>query len=225
LKGVGDITYLGQRDYSMRIWLDPEKDGDPQPDRFGRRECHRTAEYAGGRRPTRPAPVASGQVFQLTMSHHGPLTDVEQFGDMISQDRRARRIVRLTDVANIELGAQAYDQACTLNGQPSVALSVYQLPGTKRAGDGQEGTGQDGGDEKPLPDGVDYAIVYDTTPFINQSIHEVFKTLRDAVILVAVVVLLFLQNWRSAVIPWWRYPWRSSAPSPSWPRWGSPSIT
>jgi len=145
--------------------------------------------------------VATGQVFQLTMSTMGRLTDVDQFADMILKTDAAGRVVRLSDVANIELGAQAYDQTCTLNGKPSVALSIYQLPGSnalqtaKRVRDKMEEL------RGRFPEGVDYDIVYDTTPFIDQSIHEVIKTLRDAVILVAVVVLLFLQNWRSALIP------------------------
>ena len=105
-------------------------------------------------------------------------------------------------MARIELGAQAYDQTCTLDGQPSVALSIYQLPGSNALEIAQLRPRQDGGARRAaFPTGVDYAIVYDTTPFINESINEVFKTLRDAVILVAVVVLLFLQNWRSAIIP------------------------
>src|SRR5262249_32117734 len=129
------------------------------------------------------------------------LTDVDQFGDMILKTDARGRLVRLADVANIELGAQAYDQSCTLNGRPSVALSVYQLPGTNAL----ETAGRVRAKMEELkgrfPDGIDYAIVYDTTPFIDQSINEVYSTLRDAVILVAVVVLLFLQNWRSAIIP------------------------
>ena len=104
-------------------------------------------------------------------------------------------------MARIELGAQGYDQTCTLDGKPSVALSVYQLPGSNALKIGQSGAGQDGRAEGALPRRLDYAIVYDTTPFINESISEVFKTLRDAIILVAIVVLVFLQNWRSALIP------------------------
>src|SRR3954451_4903649 len=129
------------------------------------------------------------------------LSDPEQFGNMILKTDARGRIVRLSDVSNIELGAQGYDQSCTLNGQPSVALSVYQLPGSNALETANRVRAKMEELKGRFPDGVDYAIVYDTTPFINQSIHEVVKTLRDAVILVAVVVLLFLQNWRSALIP------------------------
>lgn len=201
LRGVGDITYLGQRDYSMRIWLDPEKMSTRNltaSDVVSAIEQQNTQVAAG---QLGQPPVASGQVFQLTMSTMGRLTDVDQFGDMILKTDTRGRIVRLTDVAEIELGAQAYDQACTLNGQPSVALSVYQLPGSNALETAKRVRAKMEEMKTRFPDGIDYAIVYDTTPFINQSISEVFKTLRDAVILVAVVVLLFLQNWRSAIIP------------------------
>ena len=201
LNGVGDITYLGQRDYSMRLWLDPEKMTSRSltaSDVITAIQQQNTQVAAG---QLGQPPIAAGQAFQITMSALGRLTDAEQFGDMILKTDAQGRLVRLSDVAEIELGAQAYDQTCTLNGQPSVALSVYQLPGSnalevaKRVRTRMEEL------KGRFPDGVDYSIVYDTTPFINQSITEVYKTLRDAVILVAIVVLLFLQDWRSAVIP------------------------
>jgi multidrug efflux pump subunit AcrB len=201
LKGVGDITYLGERDYSMRLWLDPEKMSTRNltaTDVVRAIEQQNTQVAAG---QLGQPPVASGQVFQFTMSTMGRLTDVDQFADMILKTDARGRIVRLSDVANIELGAQAYDQACTFNGRPSVALSIYQLPGSNALETAQRVRAKMEEMKERFPDGVDYSIVYDTTPFINQSISEVFKTLRDAVILVAVVVLLFLQNWRSAIIP------------------------
>src|SRR5438128_383040 len=201
LNGVGDITYLGQRDYSMRLWLDPEKmavRGLSATDVVQAIEQQNTQVAAG---QLGQPPIGSGQVFQFTMSTMGRLTDVEQFADMILKTDALGRLVRLSDVANIELGAQAYDQVCTLNGQPSVALSIYQLPGSNALETAQRVRTKMEELKNRFPDGVDYAIVYDTTPFINQSIHEVFNTLRDATILVAIVVLLFLQNWRSAIIP------------------------
>jgi multidrug efflux pump subunit AcrB len=201
LKGVGDITYLGERDYSMRLWLDPEKMASRNltaTDVTRAIEQQNTQVAAG---QLGQPPVAAGQVFQFTMSTMGRLTDVDQFADMILKTDARGKIVRLSDVANIELGAQAYDQVCTFNGQPSVALSIYQLPGSNALETAQRVRNKMEEMKERFPDSVDYAIVYDTTPFINQSITEVFKTLRDAVILVAVVVLVFLQNWRSAIIP------------------------
>ena len=201
LPGVGDISYLGQRDYSMRLWLDPTK--------MSARNLTATdvvnaiqqqnAQVAAGQ--IGQPPVPAGQVFQLTMTTLGRLVDVEQFDDMILKSDPGGRIVRIEDVARTELGALGYDQTCTMDGQPSVALSIYQLPGSNALATAKLVQGKMEELKRRFPDDVDYAIVYDTTPFITESIREVFKTLRDAVLLVAFVVLLFLRNWRSAVIP------------------------
>src|SRR5437763_3043649 len=201
LKGVGDITFLGQRDYSMRLWLDPNKmvtRGLTAADVQRAIEQQNTQVAAG---QLGQPPVNTGQAFQFTMSTMGRLSEADQFGEMLLKADARGRLVRLSDVADIELGAQSYDQTCTLNGRPSVALSIYQLPGSNALETAQRVRAKMEELKNRFPDGVDYAIVYDTTPFINQSIHEVFNTLRDAVILVAFVVLLFLQNWRSAIIP------------------------
>ncbi len=201
LPGVGDISYLGQRDYSMRLWLDPEKMASRNlttSDITRAIEQQNTQVAAGqlGQPPTPP-----GQVFQLTMSTMGRLVDPAQFGEMIVKSDTNGRVVRVRDVARIELGAQGYDQTCTLDGQPSVALSIYQLPGSNALETAKAVRLKVEDLKRRFPAGVDYAIVYDTTPFITESIQEVFKSLRDAIILVAIVVLVFLQNWRSAIIP------------------------
>ncbi|HET6880746.1 MAG TPA: efflux RND transporter permease subunit [Pirellulales bacterium] len=201
LNGVGDITYIGQRDYSMRLWLDPEKmayRGITTGDVVRTIEQQNTQVAAG---QIGQPPIANGQVYQFTMSTMGRLVDVDQFAEMILKTDAEGRIVRLRDVATVELGALVYNQTCTLDGQPSVALSIYQLPGSNALDVATQVRQKMAELKERFPDGVDYAIVYDTTPFIEESINEVFKTLRDAVILVAIVVLLFLQNWRSAIIP------------------------
>ena len=203
LQGVGDITYLGQRDYSMRLWLDPDKlagKGLTASDVTRAIEAQ-NAQIAAGQVGQPPAP--SGQAFQYTINTLGRLADPEQFADMILKTDDEGRVVRMRDVSRVELGALGYDQVCTLDGKPSVALSVYQLPGTNaletaaRVRSKMEELRTKPG----WPAGVDYAVVYDTTPFIQESVQEVFKTLRDAVILVAVVMLVFLQSWRAAIIP------------------------
>ena len=201
LHGVGDIAFLGQRDYSMRVWLDP--------DRLAVRHLtasdivqaieQQNAQVAAGQ--IGQPPVSSGQVFQYTMNTLGRLSDQEQFGDMIVRSDGEGRLVRLRDVARIELGALAYDQVCTLDGQPTVALSIYQLPGTNALETAREVRQRMDELKERFPAGIDYAIVYDTTPFIQESVNEVFYSLRDAVVLVALVVLVFLQGWRAAVIP------------------------
>jgi multidrug efflux pump subunit AcrB len=201
LEGVGDITYIGQRDYSMRFWLDPEKmayRGLTTVDVVRAIEQQNTQVAAG---QIGQPPIASGQVFQFTMSTMGRLIDVEQFGEIVLKADADGRFVRLRDVGNIELGALVYNQSCTLDGQPSVALSIYQLPGSNALDVAKLVRNKMVELHDRFPEGIDYSIVYDTTPFIEESINEVFKTLRDAVLLVAIVVLVFLQNWRSAIIP------------------------
>ena len=201
LPGVGDITYLGQRDYSMRIWLDPSKMSSRNlsaSDVIATIQQQNIQVAAG---QIGQPPVPRGLEFQYTMTTLGRLADENQFADMILKNDSSGRIVRVRDVAQVELGAQSYDQTCTLDGKPSVALSVYQLPGSNALKTAQLVRTKMDELKQRFPEGIDYAIVYDTTPFINESINEVFKALRDAVLLVAVVVLLFLQNWRSALIP------------------------
>ncbi len=201
LPGVGDITYLGQRDYSMRVWLNPEKMAvrNLTSDDIVNAISQQNVQVAAGQ--IGQPPVPNGQVFQYTMTTLGRLSTVQQFEDMVVFADPTGRIVRLGDVANVELGAMSYDQTCTLDGKPSVALSVYQLPGSNALQVADAVKSKMAELQKRFPPGLAYKIVYDTTPFINESIREVFNTLRDAVILVAVVVLLFLQNWRSAIIP------------------------
>jgi multidrug efflux pump len=201
LTGVGDISYLGKRDYSMRVWLDPAKmaSRNLSAAQITLAITEQNTQVAAGQ--IGQPPVLSGQVFQYTMSTMGRLMDPEQFREIVVYNDGQGRLVRLRDVANIEMGALEYDQTCTLNGMPSVALSIYQLPGSNALDVASEVKKKMAELHEHFPEGMDYTIVYDTTPFIYESIKEVFKTLRDAVILVAIVVLLFLQNWRSAIIP------------------------
>ena len=201
LPGVGDITYLGERDYSMRLWLDRDKLASRNitaSDVINAVQQQNVQVAAG---EIGQPPVPTGQVFQYTMTTLGRLADADQFGAMVVKTGADGRIVRMRDVAEIELGAQGYDQTCTLNGRPSVALSLYQLPGSNALQTAALVRGKMEELAKRFPHGIDYKIVYDTTPFIDESINEVKKTLIDAVILVAIVVLVFLQNWRSAIIP------------------------
>lgn len=201
LPGVGDITYLGQRDYSMRIWLDPEKMAirGLSADDVVKAIEEQNVQVAAGQ--IGQPPVPRGQVFQYAMTTLGRLSSVEQFEQIIIKNDSAGRVVYLRDVSRIELGAQAYDQVCTLDRKPSVALSIYQLPGSNALATADAVRAKMEELKNRFPEDLDYAIVYDTTPFISESIREVFKTLGLAVALVAFVVILFLQNWRSAIIP------------------------
>jgi multidrug efflux pump len=200
LQGVGDITYLGQRDYSMRLWLDPQRLAAYNliPQDVIQAVQAQNIQVAAGQIGQPPTP--SGQVSQYIITTLGRLETTDQFANIVVK-QSGSSLVYLKDVANIELGAQSYDQTCTLDGQPSVALSVYQLPGSNALKVAEAVKTRMKQLKERFPPGIDYAIVYDTTPFINESINEVYETLIDAVVLVAVVVLLFLQNWRSAIIP------------------------
>jgi len=200
LPGVGDVTYIGQRDYSMRLWLDPQKLAryGLNPQDVITQVQTQNIQVAAGQIGQPPTP--NGQVFQYTMTTLGRLEDTEQFGNIVLKSSNGA-LLYMRDVAKLELGAQSYDQTCTLNGQPTVALSIYQLPGSNALKVSQKVKDRMHELRAKFPPGVDYAIVYDTTPFIRESIKEVFETLFDAVVLVAAVVLVFLQNWRSALIP------------------------
>jgi multidrug efflux pump len=207
LTGVGDVDFLGQRDYSMRLWLDPEKLAARNMSALDVVNAlkEQNVEVAAGQIGQEPVP--SGQNFQLTMSAQGRLVDAAEFADIILKTGHTGKngvdtaVVRVRDVARVERGAQQYDQVCALDGEPSVALSIYQLPGSNAIKTAKAVHDKMKELKASFPAGVDYQIVYDTTPFVQESIWEVFKTLRDAVILVALVVLLFLQNWRATLIP------------------------
>lgn len=207
LEGVANVSYLGQRDYSMRAWLDPAKMASLSlsVNDVVNAISEQNLQVAAGQ--IGQEPVKAGQQFQLTINTLGRLITVEQFGDIILKASQggptgqASSIVRLHDVARIELGSQQYDQSCTLDGKPSVALSIFQLPGSNAIKTARGVYAKMDELKKRFPEGLDYKIAYDTTPFIEESIKEVFKTLRDAIVLVGIVVLVFLQNWRATLIP------------------------
>ena len=146
-------------------------------------------------------PVPAGQMMQVPLSTLGRLTDVEQFGDIIVKADADGRVVRLKDVARVELGAKNQDISGKVNGLPSVSIAIFQLPDANALDTAVIVKAKINELAAEFPDGMNYEIRYDTTPFISESIGEVVHTLIEAIILVAVVVLLFLQNWRSAVIP------------------------
>jgi multidrug efflux pump len=200
VSGVGDITYLGQRDYSMRLWLDPQRLAayNLNAQDIIQAVQAQNIQVAAGQIGQPPTPT--GQVTQYIITTLGRLEKTEQFANIVVKNNNGS-LVYMKDVANIELGAQSYDQTCTLDGQPSVALSVYQLPGSNALDVARRVKEKMRELRERFPPGIQYDIVYDTTPFIKESVNEVFETLFDAVMLVALVVLVFLQNWRSSLIP------------------------
>lgn len=202
VKGVGDVTFLGARDYSMRIWLDPEllasrslTAGDVMN---ALRE--QNVQVAAGRLGQ---PPTEGKVdFQLTINTLGRLPDAEEFARIIVKTGDDGQIVRIADIGRVELGAKNYDVSSYLDGEPAVTLAVFQMPGTNALGTAESiREVMQQLKEKQFPPGIDYEIVYDTTVFIDESIHEVYKTLYEAFILVFIVVLVFLQDWRATLLP------------------------
>ncbi len=214
ITGVGDVTFLGQLDYSMRVWLDPDKVAARNLSASDivtalREQNVQVAAGALGR-----PPIPTGQAFQYTLSTLGRLTAPEEFGEIVVKTGGSGETTRLrelvTDVrtdesgvefGGIQLGAKVEDTSCRLDGQPSVGLAIFQQPGSNALDTADAIRARMAELKRSFPPDVDYAIVYDTTPFIDESIHEVFKALRDAIILVAVVVLAFLQSWRATLIP------------------------
>ena len=201
LDGVGDVAIFGQRDYSMRVWLNPDRlasrgmtSGD-----VVRALREQNVQVAAGQVGQQPA--AEGIDFQNTMTTLGRLNDPDQFADIVVKTGGDGQIVRLRDIGRVELGARSQDVSNVLDGMPSAGIGVFQLPGSNALATAARIKAKMNELSQRFPEDVDYRIVYDTTPYIAESIHEVFKTLRDAVILVALVVIVFLQNWRSALIP------------------------
>jgi multidrug efflux pump len=185
----------------MRVWLDPDKlasrnlaAGDVI--RVLREQNVQVASGQVGQ-----PPVPKGQEFQYTLSTLGRLIEADQFADIILNTGKDGEVTYLKDVARTELGARSQDQSLTLNGKPSVGLAMFQLPGSNALDVADRIKAKMRELARRFPQGLQYAIAYDTTPFIRESVAEVFNTLRDAVILVAAVVLLFLQDWKSLLLP------------------------
>lgn len=201
LPGISDVTIFGQRDYSMRLWIDPEKlaarNLTPVDVISAIRE--QNAQVAAGQ-IGQPPNVADGPV-QLTLSTLGRLSTPDEFGEIVIRATPEGRIIKVRDVARVELNARSQDIANRFNNKPTIGLAVFLLTGANALQTGDDVKATMARLSKKFPEGIQYEVGYDTTPFIRESIHEVFKALRDAVILVAIVVLVFLQSWRAAVIP------------------------
>ncbi|MRG57322.1 multidrug efflux RND transporter permease subunit [Phyllobacterium sp. SYP-B3895] len=201
LDGVGDLTIFGEREYSLRIWLDPQKLA-----AYGMTASDvvqslrdQNVQVSGG--SIGGPPTSGNSAFQYTVTTEGRFSDARQFRYVIVKASDTGRLVQLQDVARIELGAKDYVTNSYLDGSPAVALGIFSRPGTNALATSE--TIQETMKElaKDFPDGLTYNIVYNPTEFISESINEVYKTIIEAVILVALVVLVFLQSWRTAIIP------------------------
>ncbi len=201
LEGVGDVTILGQQDYSMRVWLNPDQlaSRDLTAGDVVKALQEQNVQVAAGQ--VGQPPVPPGLDFQLTMTTLGRLSEPEQFEEIVIKTGASGQLTRLKDVARVELGAKNMNTSCRVDGQPAASLAVWQLPGSNALDTADRVKARMRELEKRFPPGLKYRIDYDTTPFIRESVAEVFKTLRDAVILVAIVVLVFLQDWKALVLP------------------------
>src|SRR5436190_10890864 len=201
LEGVGDIFSFGGQDYSLRVWLDPNKLASRNLSAgdvirvLREQNVHLAAGQVG------QPPVPTGQDFQYTLTAVGRLVEAKEFANIILNTGSDGEVTYLKDVAKTELGAKNQDQSLTLDGKPSVGLAIFQLPGSNALDTADRVKARMRELARRFPAGLKYIIAYDTTPFIRESVAEVFHTLRDAVILVAVVVLLFLQDWKSLLLP------------------------
>src|SRR5688500_813180 len=202
LPGLADVTIFGARDYSMRVWINPEKMA-----RLGVTTADvaaalraQNAQYAAGRIGTEPAPPGQNIVYTVTAT--GRLVEPEQFGEIVVRAAGPSiGILKLKDIARIELGALNYDTSNTLDGQPTIGMATYLQPGAN-ALEVAESVRKRMRELRPaFPEGVDYAIPFDTTRFVDASIKEVNKTIFEAALLVLAVVFLFLQTWRATLIP------------------------
>jgi multidrug efflux pump subunit AcrB len=212
--GVGLVNFLGQRQYSMRAWLDPQKLAalDLTASEVIDAISEQNVVVAAGNIGQQPVPA--GQTYQLVLNTLGRLSTPEQFGEIVVKVGQGGRYVRLRDVAKIDLGSQNSDLTCTLTTHvagpgkadqvikyPSVALAVFALPTANALAVGEGVKAKMEELRKGFPDGVDYRIAYDTTPFIEHSVHDVFITIYIAAALVIVVVMVFLQDWRAMLLP------------------------
>lgn len=201
IEGVGDVSLFGDKDYGMRLWLDPDKlatYGLTVTDVISAVQ-EQNVQAPAGQIGMPPAPA--GQQFQMSLRVKGRLAEPEEFGQIILKANADGSSVRLADVARVELGAKNYYTFARLNGQDTASLLIYQLPGANALD--VAANVRKTMDELAtfFPQGIKYQIPYDTTLFVQSSIAEVTETLVEALILVFIVVFVFLQNWRTTIIP------------------------
>jgi multidrug efflux pump len=200
LPGVADSTIFGARDFGMRIWLRPDRMAQLGVTTADIASAIRSqnAQFAAGKIGQEPSP---GQSIVYTVTTRGRLVEPEEFGNIVLRASASGGTLRLKDVARVELGAQNYDVNVTVNGAPSIGIGVYLQSGANALAVAEIVRRAVTGMSKNFPTGVDYVIPFDTTKFVQASIHEVIVTLVIAALLVVLVVFMFLQSWRATLIP------------------------
>ena len=201
LGGVGDVQLFGMGDYSLRVWLDPNKTASRNITATdvvnAIREQNR--QVAAGQLGAPPSPSATS--FQMSINTQGRLVSEEEFENIVIRAGADGEITRLRDVARIELGSNQYALRSLLDNQPAVAIPIFQRPGSNAIDISNGVRAKMAELKKGFPEGMDYAIAYDPTVFVRGSIEAVIHTLFEALILVVLVVILFLQTWRASIIP------------------------
>ncbi|MDR3408631.1 MAG: multidrug efflux RND transporter permease subunit [Methylovirgula sp.] len=199
--GVGNVNIFGAGQYAMRLWLDPNKlyaralTTQDVINAVQQQNEQVTAGQLG------MPPVKAGQAFQYTLNVAGRLDDVHQFENIIVKTGSNGAVTRIRDIGRVELGAQTYSQSFYLDRQPAAGIAIYQLPGANALDVEQAVEAKMKLLAKDFPQGLTYAVPFDTTTFVQASVHEVYKTLFEAGILVLIVILVFLQDWRAMLVP------------------------
>ena len=204
--GVSEFSVWGAKEYSMRIWLNPDRLAavNLSPIEVIDALKEQNTQVAAGR--LNQPPSDTGAAFELLINARGRLETPNEFGDIIVKYTPDGRIIHLKDIARIELGAYSYSNESYINQKSSVSMGVYQLPGTNAIETVKRLRAELEEMKKSFPDDVDYIIGYDTTEYVQESINALYRTIFEAVILVVLVIIVFLQNWRAAMIPLFAIP-------------------
>jgi HAE1 family hydrophobic/amphiphilic exporter-1 len=201
VKGVGDVRIFGERRYAMRLWLDPNRlasRGLTTAD-VSRALTEQNLQVGAGRIGQEPAP--KGQQYQLDVRAVSRLTDTKEFEELVLKTENDGTLVKLKDVGRAELGAENYNTFLRFRAKDAVGLGIYQIPGSN-ALDVARGVKEEMARLAPsFPPGMKYQVAFDTTMFVEESLSEVVKTLLMAVVLVVLVIFVFLQDWRTTLIP------------------------
>lgn len=201
IDGVGDIRIFGASEYSMRIWLDPDRIaslGMTAGDVLGALRA-KNVQVASGTLGTQP--VKKQDAFELNVQTQGRLMQPEEFGEIVVKTTEEGRVVRVKDIGRVELGSDSYATRGYLAGKPAVAMPIFQRPGSNALATAEAIKATMNEVSKDFPKGLRYDIVYNPTDFVAESINAVYHTIFEAVVLVVLVIILFLQSWRAAIIP------------------------
>ncbi|HEY4892062.1 MAG TPA: efflux RND transporter permease subunit, partial [Reyranella sp.] len=201
IDGVGDTTVFGARDYSMRVWLDPAKVQARELTADDVVTALRAANVQVAAGSINQPPATSPGGFELAVQTLGRLSSPEQFQEIVVATDSDGRVTRVRDIARVELGSLDYTTNAYLDNQVATAIAIFQRPGSNALATAANVLATMDELAKSFPAGMSYRIAYNTTEFIQESVNEVIKTLFEAVVLVVLVILLFLQTWRAAIIP------------------------